>query len=202
MISLQDIDFSYGSSHLFQSFSLELVEGSISAIVGRNGSGKSTLLALLAGDVKPLSGSILLDAKDISQYSLADLSAKRSVAAQNHSYWMAYSAQEILKLGNEDVPAERFNEVLSALSITDYLEQPVTTLSGGQLQRIEIARAALRPTKWVFLDEPFASQDLHSQSSIIEFITKEKSGGRGFVIVAHERDSDLTWCDRVIRIGD
>ena len=202
MIAIENIYFSYGTSQLFQGFSLEFHAGSISAIVGRNGCGKSTLLALLAGDVKPTSGSILLDEKDISQYSLAELSAKRSVAAQNHSYWMAYSVKEILKLGNEDVPTERFNEVLSALSITEYIEQSVTTLSGGQLQRIEIARAALRPTKWVFLDEPFASQDLHSQSSIIDFITKEKSRGRGFVIVAHERDSDLTWCDQVIRIGD
>ncbi len=201
MISVRDIDFSYGAKSVLNSFSLELKDGSISAIVGRNGCGKSTLLALIAGDVKPTSGSIYFDEKDISHYSLAELAAKRSVAMQSHGYWMAYSAKEILALGNDDISQERLNEVISALSITDYLEQSVTTLSGGQLQRIEIARAALRPTKWVFLDEPFASQDLQSQASIIDFITLEKARGRSFVIVAHERDSDLAWCDQVINLG-
>lgn len=200
MITIENLHFSYGAETVLHDFSLEIADGSITVIVGRNGSGKSSLLALIAGDLQPESGSILLDGRDVSQYSLAELAQVRSVAAQSHSYWMSYSVREILNLGNEAVSADRFNEVVSALSIDGYLNQSITTLSGGQLQRIEIARAALRPTKWVLLDEPFASQDLPSQSAIIEFIEREKSRGRAFIIVAHERDSELAWCDQVVEI--
>lgn len=200
MISIKEINFAYETRPILKDFSLDIKDGSITAIIGRNGSGKSSLLSLISGDLHLNSGSITIDDRDVAQYSLAELAKIRSVAVQSHSYWMAYSTREILLLGNEGLSQKRFDHVVAALSISAYLEQSVTTLSGGQLQRVEIARAALRPTRWVLLDEPFASQDLQSQEAIITFIKSEQSQGRGFVIVAHERDSDLKWCDQIIEI--
>jgi ABC-type Mn2+/Zn2+ transport system ATPase subunit len=104
-------------------------------------------------------------------------------------------------LGHEDIASERFNYLIEKLGISEYLEQSVTTLSGGQLQRIEIARALLRQLPIVMLDEPFASQDLKSIDAIRELLKEEAAAGRTVLLVAHARREDLSWCDQVIEMS-
>jgi ATP-binding cassette subfamily C protein len=82
-----------------------------------------------------------------------------------------------------------------------FLDQKVTALSGGQLQRIEIARAFMRDTSLVLLDEPFASQDVASIERIEKFLIAEKSAGKTIVIVAHAHPEELLWCDMVIELA-
>lgn len=82
-----------------------------------------------------------------------------------------------------------------------FLHQKVTALSGGQLQRIEIARAFMRDTPLVLLDEPFASQDVASIERMKEFMIAHKSAGKTIVIVAHAQSEELSWCDQVIDLG-
>lgn len=200
MISADNLALSYGDRVVIENFSATFAAGTITAITGANGCGKSTLLAALAGDLAPHSGEITLNGAQIDQIALGELAQLRSLAQQSHSYWMAYTAEEILYLGNERVLPERFNHLIEKLSISDYLQQRVTTLSGGQLQRIEIARALLRELPIVMFDEPFASQDLKSISAIKELLQEERAAGRTILLVAHARGEDLTWCDQVIEI--
>jgi iron complex transport system ATP-binding protein len=201
MISCSKISLHYGERAVISNFSLEIPAHSITAIIGANGSGKSTLLAALAGDLKPSSGEIVLQGKDIDRYSIGELAAIRSVAVQSHQYWMAYKTIDILKLGNENVSNDRFSSIISKLAMEDYLHQSVTTLSGGQLQRIEIARAFLRELPLVLLDEPFASQDLASISSLQNFFISEAKSGSTIVLVAHQRREELAWCNQIVEIG-
>lgn len=201
MISITNLSLSYGDRVVLQNFSASFVQGSITAIIGANGSGKSTLLAALAGDLVATSGEITIDGKPISALSNKELSQVRSLAAQSHHYWMAYTADEILHLGHSEVPEERFNHLIEKLGISEYLHQRVTTLSGGQLQRIEIARALLRDLPIVMLDEPFASQDLNSIAAIKDLLQEESAAGRTVLLVAHARRDDLTWCDQIIEIS-
>ena len=114
---------------------------------------------------------------------------------------MAYKTIDILKLGHESVSNERFSSIISHLAMEDYLHQSVTTLSGGQLQRIEIARAFLRELPLVLLDEPFASQDLASIASLQNFFSSEVKTGRTIVLVAHQRREELSWCNQIVEIG-
>lgn len=200
MISVSQITLAYSEKKVLTDFSAEFDAGTITAIVGANGGGKSTLLAALAGDIAPQQGEISLQGRALSSYSQRELSRIRSVAAQSHTYWMSYSSLEILRLGYEDVPQARFEYVIDALNLKDFLEQSVTTLSGGQLQRIEIARALLRESPLLLLDEPFASQDLQSIAAIQEVLIKEKSAGRTVILVAHANRSELSWCDQIVEI--
>jgi ABC-type Mn2+/Zn2+ transport system ATPase subunit len=114
---------------------------------------------------------------------------------------MAYTTEEILRLAHGDISDERFDYLVEKLAITPYLQQRVTTLSGGQSQRIEIARALMRELPIVFLDEPFASQDLKSMDAIIELLQAERAAGRTIVLVAHARSEDLAWCDQIINLN-
>lgn len=201
MISASHLALSYGDRTVLNDFSASFAPGSITAIIGANGSGKSTLLAALAGDIAPVAGEIILNGKSIQEMSSKELAQVRSLAAQSHNYWMAYTTEEILRLGHGEISNERFTHVIEELGISSYLNQRVTTLSGGELQRIEIARAFLRELPLILLDEPFASQDLASISAMKRFFIDEREAGRTIVIVAHLRREDLTWCDQIIDIG-
>jgi iron complex transport system ATP-binding protein len=201
MITASHLTLAYGDRVVLEDFSASFAEGSITAILGVNGCGKSTLLAALAGDIAPIAGEITIDGASIQEMKKSQLSKVRSLAQQSHQYWMAYTANEILRLGHEDIASERFNYLIEKLGISEYLEQSVTTLSGGQLQRIEIARALLRQLPIVMLDEPFASQDLKSIDAIRELLKEEAASGRTVLLVAHARREDLSWCDQVIEMS-
>jgi iron complex transport system ATP-binding protein len=201
MIKIDSISLAYGARTVMEDFSAEISLSSITAIVGSNGVGKSTLLAAIAGELSIQSGVLEINGRDVSEFSDKELAAIRSVAQQSHSYWMAYSAEEILRLGNESVSDSRLNHLSTHLGLTSFLQQRITELSGGQLQRIEIARAFMRELPLVLLDEPFASQDLASQGSLIEFFKAERELGRTIVLVAHRDRGALEWCDQIIDLN-
>ena len=116
---------------------------------------------------------------------------------------MAYSVDEILRLGHDQISEERFDYFSTSLDIKSILTKKVTTLSGGELQRVELARAFMRQTPLVLLDEPFASQDIKSIDRIIELMKREmREKGRAFVVVAHSRNEDLTWADHIVEISN
>lgn len=198
MIEIKDLTLSYGTHAVIQDFSVSIATGTISAIVGGNGAGKTTLLSAIAGAIKPSSGSITIDGKGITELSVQELASLRSVAQQSHSYWMAYSVAQILSLGHENITQSRFDEVAKDFSLSSILQQSITTLSGGQLQRVEIARAFMRDVPIVLLDEPFASQDLASQEKLTALFQEERHKGRTIVLVAHREKSNLAWCNQII----
>ncbi len=201
MISCRELSIFYGSRPVVSNFSAQFAAGTVTAVLGANGSGKSTLLAALAGDLAPSSGEIIFNERTLSTYSSMELSRLRAMAAQSHHYWMAYKTIEILRLGNEEVSQERFDYLIEKLNINGYLQEPVTTLSGGQLQRVEIARALLRELPLLMLDEPFASQDLASIEAIKGLLLEERAAGRTVILVAHLRREDLSWCDQIIELN-
>lgn len=201
MISASALTLSYGDRVVLEDFSATFSKGTITAIIGANGSGKSTLLAALAGDLLPASGVIALNGKPMNEMKRSELSQLRSLAQQSHHYWMAYTSAEILRLGHEEVAEDRFTYLIEKLGISDYLHQRITTLSGGQSQRIEIARALLRQLPIVMLDEPFASQDFKSIAAIKDLLQEESAAGRTVLLVAHARREDLSWCDQIIEIS-
>lgn len=201
MIEIKDLTLSFGAETVLQNFSALVARSTISAIIGANGAGKSTLISAIAGAMKPTSGSIAIDGKNLASMSAQDQATLRSVAQQSHSYWMAYSVAQILRLGHENIAEKKFDEVAQDFGVNEILHQSITTLSGGQLQRVEIARAFIRDVPIVLLDEPFASQDLASQEKLVALFQEERRKGRTILMVAHRDKSNLEWCDQIIDLG-
>ncbi|CAB4543216.1 MAG: ATP-binding cassette domain-containing protein [Actinobacteria bacterium] len=201
MIEIKDVSLSYGIHTVLENFSAQVSRGTITAIIGGNGAGKSTLVSAIAGTFKPNKGSITIDGKDVGALSVQELASLRSVAQQSHSYWMAYTVAQILALGHENIVQSRFDEVAQEFGLAGVLQQSITTLSGGQLQRVEIARAFMRDVPIVLLDEPFASQDLTSQEKLTAIFQEERQKGRTILLVAHRERSNLEWCNQIIDLG-
>lgn len=198
IVEIKNLTVSRGGREVIKNFSANLNKGTITAIVGPNGSGKSTLLAALAGDIPVNGGSVRFNNKDLKSLNLAELAKIRSVVMQNRNYWLSYSTREAISMGQDESAISRIDWILEALNMKSYAEQSVTTLSGGQAQRVEIARALIRETDLYFLDEPLASQDAQSKKRVIEVLKNLRADGKTILVIAHTEPSSLSWCDQVI----
>lgn len=202
MISISNLALSYGDFKVVEGFSAEISAGTITAITGLNGAGKSTLLHAIAGDHKIAAGTIELKGLNISTYSLSQLAELRSVASQSHFYWLAYSAREVIGIATKGISQKRIDGFISELGVDEFINQPITELSGGQLQRVALIQALARDTALVLLDEPLASQDFQSRDEIRRVLCRERDNGRTIVLVIHADDKDLEWCDQIINLDE
>lgn len=198
MIEISHLSVFRGKREIFKDFSASIPAASITAITGANGSGKSTLLAALAGDLEYQSGEIKYSSQELREISLQEQATIRSVVLQNQSYWLSFTAREVISMGQGSDSLARIDSILEVLDMTSFADQAVTTLSGGQSQRVEIARALIRNTPVYLLDEPLSAQDSQSKKRIISYLKTLRDQGKTILVIAHiDRDS-LSWCDQVI----
>jgi len=198
LISIEQVSIARAGKKVLNNFSAVIEPGKITAIIGPNGSGKSTLLGALAGDLAINSGAITIDGRDLKDISVAEQAKLRSVVLQNRNYWLSYIARELIEMGQGPAELQRVEAVMQRLDMTRYEHQSVTTLSGGEAQRIEIARALIRDTPIYLLDEPLSAQDTQSKARIIALLSELRDQGRTILVIAHIDKSSLSWCDQII----
>ena len=200
MISINSISVSRGDNPVIKGFSAEFKAGTITAIIGPNGCGKSTLLAAIAGDLPLTNGMIKVAEKEIQNYSISDLARLRSVVLQQPLFNLAFTVQEVLAMARSagsTLASE--NAAIAKLAINDLVDRKVTQLSGGEKQRVAIALAIAVDAPVLLLDEPLAAQDVESTKRIIELLKTEAKAGKTIILVAHVPESELNWCDQIIK---
>ena len=200
MISINSISVSRSANPIIKGFSAEFKAGTITAIIGPNGCGKSTLLAAIAGDLPLTSGMIKINEKDLENHSISELSKLRSVVLQQPLFNLAFTVQEVLamaRFAGSTLASE--NATIAQLAINDLVDRKVTQLSGGEKQRVAIALAIAVHAPVLLLDEPLAAQDVESTKRIIELLKSEAKAGKTIVLVAHVPESELNWCDQIIK---
>ena len=200
MISIKSISVARDANPVVKGFSAEFRAGTVTAIIGPNGCGKSTLLLAMAGDLPIASGEILLNKNEVSQFSALELAKLRSVVLQQPLFNLAFTVREVLemaRLAGSTLASE--NQALSDLDISDLAERKVTELSGGEKQRVAIALALSIDTPILLLDEPFAAQDVESTERVIKLLQKAAKSGKTVIFVAHLPESELSWCDQIIK---
>ena len=198
LITIEKVSIIRGGKNVLTDFSASIEPGKITAIIGPNGSGKSTLLGALAGDLPIAFGMITIAGRDLNEISAVEQSQLRSVVLQNRNYWLSYTARELIEMGQGPAELARVDAVMKSLDMTRYENQSVTTLSGGEAQRVEIARALIRDTPIYLLDEPLSAQDVQSKARIIALLQELRDQGRTVLVIAHIDKSSLSWCDQII----
>jgi len=193
MITINEITIVRDGREIIYDYSEQIPAGSITAIVGPNGCGKSTLLAAIAGEIAPSKGTITIDELHPILTSPLQLARIRAVAIQNQKYTLGFTVKQVIEMAG---PSEA---VMQALDLTTLANRQVTTLSGGEAQRVSIATAIAQNTPVLLLDEPLAAQDVGSRRRIIELLQKLADDGVSVVVVAHSNESELTWADKVIK---
>jgi len=200
MISVNSISVARGAKPVIKDFSAEFKAGTITAIIGPNGCGKSTLLAAIAGDLPLARGAISLGKKDLASYQIAELAKLRSVVLQQPAFNLAFTVQEVLAMARTagSTPSSE-SAAITKLAIGDLADRKVTQLSGGERQRVAIALAIAVDASVLLLDEPLAAQDVESTNRIIELLKAAAKAGKTIILVAHVPESELSWCDQIIK---
>lgn len=201
MISITNLSVARGKRTIVNNFSATIAPGSITAITGPNGCGKSTLAQAISGDLKIQSGQITLAGRELQTITLEEQAELRSVVEQNRNYWLSFTARQVISMGQREEDLARMDGVMQRLHITEYADQSVTTLSGGQAQRVELARALIRDTPIYIFDEPLSAQDSQSKARIIEEFQALQRAGKTIIVIAHIDRQALTWCDQIIDFG-
>lgn len=198
MIEIKNLAVARGKRTIVNNFSATIAPGSITAITGPNGCGKSTLAQAISGDLKYQSGQIIIGGRELQTITLEEQAGLRSVVEQNRNYWLSFTAREVISMGQSEADLARIDGVMQRLQITEYADQSVTTLSGGQAQRVELARALIRDTPIYIFDEPLSAQDSQSKARIIEEFQALQRAGKTIIVIAHIDRQALTWCDQII----
>jgi iron complex transport system ATP-binding protein len=207
MLRAEDLDVRYGDTRVLEAVSLAVNEGSFIGILGPNGCGKTTLLRTLSRILRPTSGTVSLDGKDISEYSVRDLATRLGAVPQETGVSFAFTAGEIVQMGRHP-----YLGPLSSLKEEDYaicrkaMEQTntahladrfITEISGGERQRVLIARALAQQPKVLLLDEPTSHLDISHQIEILSII-RGLTPNVTVIGVFHDLNLAACFCDRIV----
>ena len=201
ILKIDNINVFYGNIHALRDVSLEVNEGEIVALIGANGAGKSTLLKLITGIIKSPKDTI------IRQKNLK-ISYVDQVTLNNDSTFPA-TVKEILEMS---IPHnfwgivtfkrdEKIKKAVDYLKISDLLNKKMQELSGGQQQKVRLAKALLNQPNLLILDEPTTGIDVKSQEEFLKKIQEIHSAGTAIIIISHRKE-DLSACKKVYVLND
>lgn len=183
------------------------IEDRFTAITGPNGGGKSTLAKMIAGIIRPTEGQILLDGEDITGLSITDRAKKGiSFAFQQPVRFKGITVLDLIRLASgEKVSVDGACKYLSEVGLCarDYINREVnSSLSGGELKRIEIATVMARGTKLSIFDEPEAGIDLWSFQNLIQVFEQMYEQTQGSIVIISHQERILNIADRIVVIAD
>ncbi|MGI6219578.1 MAG: ABC transporter ATP-binding protein [Bacteroidaceae bacterium] len=212
MIELQGITKSFGSLHVLKGIDLHIDRGEVVSIVGPSGAGKTTLLQIMGTLDRPDSGTIRIDGVSVERMKERELSAFRNrqigFVFQFHQLLPEFTAEE-----NVMIPAliagmsgrkarERAQELLRFMGLSDRAAHKPKEMSGGECQRVAVARALVNHPSVVLADEPSGSLDTHNKEELHRlFFRLRDELQQTFVIVTHDEHL-ATLTDRTIRMTD
>lgn len=204
-ISVDGVSYDYGRGEVLHEVTLKVPAGHRVAIIGRSGEGKTTLLRLLRGDVRPQSGSVAVSGNSLTSLSINQAHALSASVAQ--STWLfTGSIADNLRLARSDASEEEMWQALKQAQVADEIERMPEGLhtqigeqggliSGGQAQRISIARALLSGRTILLLDEPTSQVDIESEKKIIRAISE--LGREWTIVLVTHRKALLALADLV-----
>ena len=214
LLELQDIYLNYKTENtlveVIKGVNLKINSGENVAVVGKSGSGKTSLIMLIAGLEKVTSGKIIFEDQDISAYSedeLADL-RKRKIGIVFQSFYLIpnYTALEnvslVLEINKIENAKKKSAELLDQFGLKDRLNHFPSQLSGGEQQRVAIARSIILSPKLILADEPSGNLDSENSKLIIQLLFKySKQNNSSLILVTHDQ-SIAKECDKIIEIKD
>lgn len=209
MITLDHITASFGDRRILDDISATIAERRITAVMGPNGCGKTTLLRCIGGLLEPTAGQVLIDGRRVKDYSARALAQKVAFVRQQAQTDFEFSAFETVLMGRNPYQKRLQNESQKDWDIVEQCMRQTGTwhlrlakpheMSGGELQRVMIARALAQQTPVLLMDEPVSNLDIAHQLEIMRLLQKTD---KNVVIVIHDLNLALQFCDDLMLFHD
>jgi branched-chain amino acid transport system ATP-binding protein len=214
----------FGAFRAVESVSLSFRRGAITGLIGPNGAGKSTLFNMLTGELKPTSGNVILQGRDVTGMSPDRLFAARMgrsfqiprpfarmsvlenvmlapLAQIGESLLGPFLSRNAVR-AQEEAIRTRALEVLDFVTLAKLSDHPAGQISGGQMKLLELARVLMGDPELILLDEPAAGVNPTLTGILIERIEELNRQGKSFVIIEHDMDFVMAHCDPVIALAE
>ena len=216
-IEVNRISYKINNFSILRNVSLEIKGGEILSIIGPNGSGKSTLMKVLAGDIIPDSGSVIINGKNLNDIEISSRAIVRSMMSQTQNIVYDFDVREIIEMGWLESSTSQanghFENAIKLISnecgIDHLLKRKFNSLSGGEQRMVHFARTLLQSNelqknlqKYIFFDEPTANLDIKRELNILNVIRKKAKEGFGIFVVLHDLNLAYNFSDRIILIKD
>ena len=212
-MKVDSLSYSYAEKFVLENITLDINKGEIIGILGPNGCGKTTLLKNLNRNLKPANGCIMVDDVDIAEITKKEIAQKISSVPQTNEIRFAFTVRDIVTMGrmpfqksfcgesSEDL--EIIDRALEQTGITDLQDRMINTMSGGERQRVIIARAIAQTPRIMLMDEPTLHLDINMQFEALDLVRKlSEENNLTVVIVSHDLPMVARYCDRVVLIHD
>lgn len=203
MIELQHISVNFGKCEILNDINASIAEGRIIAVMGPNGCGKTTLLRCIGALLQPSFGQVLIDGIPVQNYSARALAQKVAFVRQQAQTDFDFSAFETVLMGRNPYQKRLQNESQADWDIVEQCMRKTNTwhlrfstphqMSGGELQRVMIARALAQQTPVLLMDEPVSNLDIAHQLEIMRLLRNDR--GKTILIVIHDLNLALQFCD-------
>ncbi len=211
LLSACNLSFCYGDQRVLDDVTFSVFEGEYLSVVGPNGSGKSTLMQLLCGYLTPLSGRVLYGGDNLTRLSPLRRARQMAVIAQNTPAGFPFTCFEFVMLGLhphrarfERVDEQSLLEIKTVMAQTDILplaDKPITALSGGEYQRVLLARALAQRPRLLLLDEAMSDLDAAVKIRMNQLLKGLVQKGLTVLAINHDLSTAYSCSDRVVALS-
>ena len=208
MLKVSAVSLQLGDQPVLQDISFATQRGEFVGIIGPNGAGKSSLLRLLYKHYHPASGNIMLQQRPLEAYSAAELARTVAVVSQSPAPLFALTVNEAVSMGlvphkrwfefNTDKDRQQITQALRKVGLSHKAEQVVDTLSGGELQRLYIARALVQQPALLLLDEPTNHLDVQYQHQVLQLVRQLALPA---LACLHDLNLAALYCDKILLLS-
>ena len=208
-IRTEDLKAVLNGNPILKGVSLQAGEKQLIGVIGPNGSGKSTLLKCIYRVLQPTGGAVFLDGKSLSEYSFRESALKTAVVAQHNYYNFDFSVRDVVLMGRsphkktlERDNAQDFRiveEALTKVGMLHFAERSFSTLSGGEQQRVILARALAQQTPCLILDEPTNHLDIKYQLQLMDLV---RGLDRTVITAVNDLNIAAMYCDWLYAVKD
>ncbi len=208
-LTAAEVTAGYGGEPVLYQVSVALGQGELVGLIGPNGCGKSTLLRCLSRTLRPASGTIKLDGRELLEWPAREAARRLAFVPQQEAALFDFTVRDLVLMGRhphlepwKGETDQDYKIVMQALVDSDILhlsDRPVTQLSGGEHRRVLLARALAQQTPLLLLDEPTAHLDVTHQVELLTLVRKQtRSRGQGALAALHDLNQAAEFCDRLI----
>ncbi|MBO5426367.1 MAG: ABC transporter ATP-binding protein [Lachnospiraceae bacterium] len=212
-ITIKNLSWQNEKKKILDNIDTVLEEGKIYGILGPNGAGKTSLVRSILGFVKGYEGSILYDQTNLKNIKREELAKLISFLPQNVFSDVDFTAYDVVAMGREphrkrfkpldDVDKAIINEAMEFTDCVVFKDKSISKLSGGELQRVMIARTVAQDTPWVVLDEPVASLDIKHQMDLVLLLNRlKKEKKKTIILILHDINLASKLCDCILLLKD